>query len=162
MREAGTTPSWYLNEDVGAINNQFGSLQKNLEAYATARGFGNSGKLNMNVAGLQTNRVGAIGQSRLGKRNRWFDIFKQDRQNLMSELRAFQVPYNFRQTGTATGQQSGGIGQGIAGATSDIASYLMYRDMMKAPQAAPSSPLTAIGGQIGAGLTQAAGSFGIT
>ncbi|HEX8186527.1 MAG TPA: hypothetical protein VF747_17300 [Blastocatellia bacterium] len=121
------------NQAYTGVNNTFDALLKRLESNAVSRGFGESGKFNLNMQGLEVERA-------------------KERQNATADLRsealkrqlamlgiasgtAFASPGQTTTgtgTGTAPGQSTGqAIGGAIAGAGQDFGSWLLLQDLLK-------------------------------
>lgn len=116
-----------------SVNNNFDSLFKRLQSNAVSRGFGESGKFNLDNQTLEIERAKTMQQSEA-------DLQEKALQRQLQMLGiatgpAFASPgqtYSGTQTGTTPGTsllQS--LGQGIAGAGSDYSSYLMLQDLLK-------------------------------
>ncbi|MGA9769186.1 MAG: hypothetical protein WBV94_09105 [Blastocatellia bacterium] len=116
-----------------SVNNNFDALFKRLQAGATARGFGESGKFNLDNQGLEIERAKTMQQSEADLREK--ALQRQLQMLSLATGPAFASPGQHTEgtsTGTTPGQSFGqALGQGIAGAGSDYASQLYFDQLMK-------------------------------
>jgi hypothetical protein len=116
-----------------SVNQNFDALFKRLQAGSIARGFGDSGKFNLDNQGLEVQRANAMQQSEAQLR-------EQARQRQLQLLAlaagpAFAAPGSHTEgtsTGTYPGQSWGNtIGGVIGSAGGDLSTYLMLQQLLK-------------------------------
>src|ERR1044072_1201183 len=107
----------------GQINDVYNQQQNRLDSILAARGFGNSGKANLNTMQLEQGRAKAMGDL---ESNLYQDAVSRQMQAL-GLAQGFSRPVGFNSTtntessGTTPGMSmSQALGQGIAGAGGDI------------------------------------------
>ncbi|HKQ06802.1 MAG TPA: hypothetical protein VJ464_16830 [Blastocatellia bacterium] len=112
-----------------SVNNNFDAMMKRLQANAVARGFNDSGKLNLNTQGLEVQRANAMQQSEA-------QLQEQARQRQLQLLAlaagpAFAAPgTTYNQTSTGTGPTPN-LGQIIGSAGGDLSGFLMLQRMLQ-------------------------------
>jgi hypothetical protein len=94
---------------MGGVNQQYGDIQKRMEASLTARGFGQSGKVPLNTQQIEIGRAGAMG----GLESQFAQMKLQQENAITDEAQRFAFATPGNSTTTPGNMLGGGISSGL-------------------------------------------------
>lgn len=146
VKEGGQPTQAQRNQAGLQVNENFDALFKRLQNNSVSRGFGDSGKFNLDNQGLEIERANAMQQAEAQLNE---NALQRQLQILgLSTAPAFASPgqqYSSTTTGTMPGQSFGqALGQGISSAGSDISSWMILQDLIRKSQQQSSAQLPVV------------------